>query len=94
MRSNSPHVFVAFVGGPFHGRGMLMANPEITMILEEAHEQVCYCRRSVERSQGPDGTDLIFYAPKSMSDGELDALIADDSNYAWVIARPESNVQG
>lgn len=89
MQPNSQLVFVTFVGGPFHGKGMLMANPEITMFLGEADEQACYRRRSVEMSQGPNGTDLVFYAPEEMSDGEFDALIADDSQHAWASPRAD-----
>lgn len=75
-------VFVLFVGGPFHGKGILMANPELTMLLGEIGEDVCYCRRSVEPSQSPNAPNLVFYAPKGMSEGQFNALIADDSKYS------------
>ena len=60
---------------------MLMANPELTMLLGELGKEVCYRRRIVEPSQGSDAPKLVFYAPEGMSESEFDALIADDSKY-------------
>ena len=84
-RPMTPHAqalaFVVFVGGPLHGKGALMANPERLMLLGEPGEEVRYCKRCVENSQTPNCPDVAFYAPEEMSEGEFDSLIADDSKY-------------
>ena len=74
-------LFVVFVGGPLRGKGTLMANPELSMLLGEPGEEVRYCRWCVETSRTPNSPDVAFYAPEGMLEGEFDALIADDSKY-------------
>ena len=80
---------VLFVGGPFHGRHMVMAHPEFHMMLElESGEPTEYCRRMVE-AEMRDGRylNVATYAPTGISDVEFSRLMIDAS-------RACSNVSG
>ena len=70
---------VLFVGGPFHGRRMVMAHPEFHMMLElESGEPIEYCRRMVE-AEMRDGryVNVATYAPTGISDVECSRLVID-----------------
>lgn len=72
---------VIFVGGPFHGRRMAMANPEFRMTLElETGECVEYCRRGVE-AEMRDGRylNIATCALVGMDDEEFGRLVINQA---------------
>lgn len=82
MSEKADKFFVVFVGGPLHGKGILMALPQVSMNIGERGQSARYTRHSIEAPLETGGPKVAIYAVEGLSDREFDDLIASDGETA------------